>query len=137
MKIKVKVTINEDELTVDFANSSAQSPSGLNSTFNYTRAYSYFTVKALTVQDKVPQNAGCIRPITVMAPEGSLFNPVAPAAVGPRAIMQQRIVDTILLAMAQATPDRVIANSSHWANPNYGGKDPKTCLLYTSPSPRD
>lgn len=126
LKVRVAVTIKNGGFTIDFTGSSPQTPSGLNSTFNYTRAYSYFTLKALTVQDRVPQNEGCIRPIEVIAPEGSLFNPLPPAAVGPRAIMQQRMVDTILLAMSGATPDRVIANSSHWANPNYGGIDPRT-----------
>ena len=126
LTVKVAVRVKDGGLTVDFAGSSPQTRSGLNSTFNYTRAYSYFTLKALTVQDRVPQNAGCIRPIEVIAPEGSLFNPRPPAAVGPRAIMQQRMVDTILLAMSKAAPDRVIANSSHWANPNYGGIDPKS-----------
>ena len=126
LKVKVAVTIKDGGFTIDFSGSSPQTLSGLNSTFNYTRAYSYFTLKALTVQDRVPQNEGCIRPIEVIAPEGSLFNPRPPAAVGPRAIMQQRMVDTILLAMSKAAPDRVIANSSHWANPNYGGIDPRT-----------
>ena len=126
LKIKVTVRIKDGDLTVDFGGSSPQSPSGLNATFNYTRAYCYFTIKALTVQDTIPQNEGCIRPIQVIAPEGSLFNPRPPAAVGPRAIMQQRIVDTILLAAAGAAPERVIANSSQWANPNYGGMDTST-----------
>ena len=126
LTIRITVTIKDRSVTIDFSGSSPQTRSGLNSTFNYTRAYSYFTLKALTVQDRVPQNEGCIRPIEVIAPEGSLFNPRPPAAVGPRAIMQQRMVDTILLAMSKAAPDRVIANSSHWANPNYGGIDPAT-----------
>ena len=126
LTVRVTVTIKDGGFIIDFSGSSPQTRSGLNSTFNYTRAYSYFTLKALTVQDRVPQNEGCIRPIEVIAPEGSLFNPRPPAAVGPRAIMQQRMVDTILLAMSKAAPDRVIANSSHWANPNYGGIDPAT-----------
>ena len=126
LTVSVSVTIKDGGFTIDFSGSSPQTRSGLNSTFNYTRAYSYFTLKALTVQDRVPQNEGCIRPIEVIAPDGSLFNPRPPAAVGPRAIMQQRMVDTILLAMSKAAPDRVIANSSHWANPNYGGIDPAT-----------
>ena len=126
LTVRVSVTIKDGGFVIDFSGSSPQTRSGLNSTFNYTRAYSYFTLKALTVQDRVPQNEGCIRPIEVIAPEGSLFNPRPPAAVGPRAIMQQRMVDTILLAMSKAAPDRVIANSSHWANPNYGGIDPAT-----------
>jgi N-methylhydantoinase B len=39
--------------------------------------------------------------------------------------MQQRIVDVILAALAQAIPDRVIASSSHWANPIFEGHDPR------------
>ena len=117
LTVKVAVRVKDGGLTADFTGSSPQTRSGLNSTFNYTRAYSYFTLKALTVQDRVPQNAGCIRPIEVIAPEGSLFNPRPPAAVGPRAIMQQRMVDTILLAMSKAAPDRAIANSSPLGQP--------------------
>ena len=53
-----------------------------------------------------------------------MFNPRPPAAAGARAVMQQRIVDVILQALAQAIPDRVIASSSHWANPIVSGIDP-------------
>jgi N-methylhydantoinase B len=66
-----------------------------------------------------------MRPIRARAPEGSLFNPRPPAAAGGRAVMQQRIVDVILAALAQPAPDRVIAASSHWANPIFEGMDPR------------
>jgi N-methylhydantoinase B len=66
-----------------------------------------------------------MRPIRARAPEGSLFNPRPPAAAGGRAVMQQRIVDVILAALAQPAPDRVIAASSHWANPIFEGIDPR------------
>ncbi|MBI3969519.1 MAG: hydantoinase B/oxoprolinase family protein [Chloroflexi bacterium] len=126
LKIKVTVTVAGDEISVDFTGSSPQTPSGINALINYTRAYSYFTVKCFTVQNDLPQNAGCVRPIKVVAPEGSLFNPRRPAGGGARAIMQQRIVDTVLAAIAPAAPNKVIAASSHWANPIYGGVDPRT-----------
>jgi N-methylhydantoinase B len=66
-----------------------------------------------------------MRPIRARAPEGSLFNPRPPAAAGARAVMQQRIVDVILQALSQAIPERVIAASSHWANPIIEGFDPR------------
>ena len=75
LTVKVAVRVKDGGLTVDFTGSSPQTRSGLNSTFNYTRAYSYFTLKALPFRTGWPQNAGCIRPIAVVAPEGSLFNP--------------------------------------------------------------
>jgi N-methylhydantoinase B len=82
-------------------------------------------VKSALVQSTIPQNAGTMRPIRAVAPEGSLFNPRPPAAAGARAVMQQRIVDVILQALARAVPDRVIASSSHWANPIFEGVDPR------------
>jgi N-methylhydantoinase B len=125
LKIRVAVTIRDGGVTFDFAGSSPQTHSGLNSLLNYTRAYCLFTIKSVTLRNDIPQNEGCLRPIAIVAPEGSLFNPRPPAAGGARPIMQQRIVDTLLLALAQAVPDQVIANSCHWANPIYGGWDPR------------
>jgi len=123
LRVFVTVIAEGDEIIVDFAGSSPQTRSGMNSAFNYTLSYTWHTVKSALVQQTIPQNAGTMRPITARAPEGSLFNPRPPAAAGGRAVMQQRIVDVILAALAQAVPDRVIAASSHWANPIFEGYD--------------
>jgi N-methylhydantoinase B len=125
LRVHVAVVVEGDEITVDFSGSSAQTPSGINSPFNYTLAYTWHTVKSALVQSTIPQNAGTMRPIRAVAPAGSLFNPRPPAAAGARAVMQQRIVDVILQALAHAIPDRVIASSSHWANPIVSGVDPR------------
>jgi N-methylhydantoinase B len=124
LRVFATVIVEGDEITVDFEGSSGQTRSGMNSAFNYTLAYTWHTVKSALVQQTLPQNAGTMRPIRARAPEGSLFNPRPPAAAGARAVMQQRIVDVILQALAQAIPDRVIAASSHWANPIVEGMDP-------------
>jgi N-methylhydantoinase B len=123
LRVFVTVVVEGDEITVDFEGSSPQTRSGMNSAFNYTLSYTWHTVKSALVQQTIPQNAGTMRPIRARAPEGSLFNPRPPAAAGGRAVMQQRIVDVILAALAQAAPDRVIAASSHWANPIFAGHD--------------
>jgi len=125
LRVFVTVIVDGDEITVDFEGSSPQTRSGMNSAFNYTLAYTWHTVKSALVQQTLPQNAGTMRPIRARAPEGSLFNPRPPAAAGARAVMQQRIVDVILQALAQAIPERVIAASSHWANPIFEGFDPR------------
>ncbi len=125
LRVFVTVLVDGDEITVDFEGSSPQTRSGMNSAFNYTLAYTWHTVKSALVQQTLPQNAGTMRPIRARAPEGSLFNPRPPAAAGARAVMQQRIVDVILQALAQAIPERVIAASSHWANPIFEGIDPR------------
>ena len=123
LRVFVTVIVEGDEITVDFDGSSPQTRSGMNSAFNYTLSYTWHTVKSALVQQTIPQNAGTMRPITARAPEGSLFNPRPPAAAGGRAVMQQRIVDVILAALSQAVPERVIAASSHWANPIFEGHD--------------
>ena len=125
LRVFVTVIVQGDEITVDFTGSSPQTDSGMNAVMNYTLAYTWHTVKSALVQNSVPQNAGTIRPVRAVAPEGSLFNPRPPAAGGARAVMQQRIVDVILQALAAAIPDRVIAASSHWANPIFEGHDPQ------------
>src|SRR5437867_8316736 len=117
--------MDDDEITDDFAATSPHTRTWMNSAFNYTLAYTWHTVKSALVQQTLPQNAGTMRPIRARAPEGSLVNPRPPAAAGARAVMQQRIVDVILQALAQAIPERVIAASSHWANPIFEGFDPR------------
>jgi N-methylhydantoinase B len=121
LRVFVTVIVEGDEITVDFTGSSPQTRSGINSAFNYTLAYTWHTIKSVLVQHTLPQNAGTMRPIRAVAPEGSLFNPRPPAAAGARAVMQQRIVDVILHALVAALPRRVIAASSHWANPIFEG----------------
>lgn len=124
VKISVKVTVSGDELEVDFSGSSPQTPSGLNSYINYTRSYAYAAVKCLT--DPVgPMNEGALRPVKVEAPLGSFLNPRPPAGGGPRAIICYRLFEAVIGALAPALPERVVAASSHFANPTFGGHDPK------------
>ncbi len=125
LRVFVTVTVDDDEVRVDFTGSSDQTRSGMNAAFNYTLSYVWHTVKSALVQSTLPQNAGSMRPISAFAPAGSLFNAQPPAAAGARAVMQQRIVDVILQALAHAIPERVIAASSHWANPIFAGHDPR------------
>ncbi len=124
VRISVKVTVEGDHLEVDYAGSSSQTPSGLNSYINYTRSYSYAAIKCLT-DPLGPMNEGALRPIRVEAPEGSFLNPRPPAGGGPRAIICYRVFEAVIGALAQALPDRVVAASSHFANPTFGGHDPR------------
>lgn len=126
IKIAVTVTVNGDELMIDFTGSDPQTRSGLNAVANYSKAYCYFVVKALAHGPDFPQNAGSLAPIKWHAPPGTVMNATAPSGVGARAIMQQRIVDVLMTAFTQVMPQRVVAPSSHWGNPVLGGVDPRT-----------
>ncbi|HET7343577.1 MAG TPA: hydantoinase B/oxoprolinase family protein, partial [Methylomirabilota bacterium] len=122
LRVRVTVTVAGDGITIDYAGSSPQTASGMNSYINYTRSYSYAAVKCLT-DPLGPMNEGALRPVTVLAPEGSFLNPRPPAGGGPRAIICYRTFEAVLGALAPALPERVAAAASHFANPTFGGWD--------------
>src|SRR4029077_5695668 len=83
--------------------------------------------RCLLVED-VPATAGLMRPIRVIAPEGTVVNARPPAAVaGGNVETSQRIVDVLLRALAQAIPERIPAAASGTMNNlTIGGIDPRT-----------
>lgn len=123
--LEVTVTCEDDEVTIDYEGSDPQTQSAINSYINYTRAYSIFAIKSVT-EKELPFNAGVARPITTTAPEGSFFNPTPPAACAARAIVNPRIFELVMGALADALPEDVIAASSHFGQPHFGGEDPET-----------
>lgn len=130
IRMKVTVAIRGGEITFDFTGTDPQTPSSLNCTLSYVKAYCYWATKAITTRDTIPQNEGQLRPVNVVAPPGCFFNPSPPAALGGRALMNQRIVELIFGAFAQIVPDRVCAASGQWLNPIFGGADPRTGRLF-------
>ncbi|MFB6297293.1 MAG: hydantoinase B/oxoprolinase family protein, partial [Salinirussus sp.] len=123
--LHVTVEIDGGEVIFDYAGTDPQTESAINSYINYTRAYSAFVLKAIT-QKYLPQNEGIIRPMTVRAPDESFLNPEPPCAANARPIINQRIVELNLGALAGAVPGEVVAASSHFGNPNFSGIDPET-----------
>ncbi|MGD9712086.1 MAG: hydantoinase B/oxoprolinase family protein [Thermomicrobiales bacterium] len=107
--IAVRVTIEGDELTVDFDGSSRQVKAGINSPIAFTRSAVYGAVR-LILDPAAPNSAGYFRPIHVDAPAGTVVHPVLPGACGARGIMGFRIMDTVAHALAAVAPDRVPAD---------------------------
>jgi 5-oxoprolinase (ATP-hydrolysing)/N-methylhydantoinase A len=105
----VRLTVAGDEIHLDFAGAPAQLPQGgLNCTLNYTAAHATYPLKCLLTPN-VRGNAGCYRPFTVSAPEGSVLNATKPAAVNLRTRTGWYLAPNIFMALAQAVPDRVQA----------------------------
>ena len=120
--LKATVTVKGDELTVDFAGSSRQVRPAVNCTLGYTSAYAMFAVLAL-LQLPVQGNEGSMRPIHIVADEGSVVNAKFPAPVFARTSIGNFVPETIFSAMARALPDRVIAASGStplWAQYIFG-----------------
>ena len=109
--IKVAVTVEDDEIEIDFAGSSPQSTRGINVVLNYTMGYASFAIKAAISPD-VPHNEGAFRPVNITAPEGCILNCKRPAAVASRHLVGHFLPSAIFGALSQAIPDRVIAGSA-------------------------
>ena len=124
-EIVVAVTVEGDGATVDFAGTCPQREGGINAVRAITLSACYYAFRCLLGLD-VPSNAGCLAPIRLVAPEGSLVNARPPAAVAAGNVeTSQRIVDTLLGALARACSDRVPAASQGTMNNlTLGGRDP-------------
>ena len=81
-KIKVRIAVDKDrrEATVDFTGTSPQQPSNFNAPEPVTRAAVLYVFRVM-VDDDIPMNAGCLRPIRIIIPKKSLLSPEFPAAV--------------------------------------------------------
>ena len=107
VRYPVKVTVAGDAIEIDFAGAPPQlGQGGLNSTLNYTAAHATYPLKCMLTPG-VRGNAGCYRPFTVKAPEGSILNATYPAAVNLRTRTGWYIAPNIFSALAEAAPDRV------------------------------
>lgn len=136
IRIAVAVTVEDDELTIDFAGSSAQSRHGINLVLNYTHAYSSFAAKAALAPD-VPHNEGSFRPVHVTAPPGSILNCLEPAPVGTRHLIGHLLPGVIFGALAPALPGRLMATGADatwltiWRGSDRGGR-PFSLTLFQS-----
>ncbi|WP_416759281.1 hydantoinase B/oxoprolinase family protein [Roseateles sp. So40a] len=81
-RIQVAVTVDAAarRATVDFTGTSAQQPNNFNAPKSITMAAVLYVFRTL-VDDAIPLNAGCLKPIDVIVPEGCMLNPRYPAAV--------------------------------------------------------
>ncbi len=137
LKIAVTVTVRPGKtrsrrptqpvVTIDFTGSAPQVEGSVNAVEAITYSACFYVFRCLLAED-VPATAGLMRPIQVIAPEGTIVNARPPAAVaGGNVETSQRIVDVLLRALAQAMPDRIPAAASGTMNNlTIGGVDPRT-----------
>ena len=99
--IKVKITVDKArrEATVDFSGTSPQQPTNFNAPEPVTRAAVLYVFRVM-VDDDIPMNAGCLKPIRVILPEGSMLSPRYPAAVVAGNVeVSQAVTDTLFAAL--------------------------------------
>ena len=108
VRIKTKVVVAGDGVTVDYSGTSAQDQRGINVPLNYTTAYTTFAIKA-AIGPEVPNNDGSFRPVRVIAPPGCILNAQPPAPVAARAIVGHFLPGTIFRALGPALGPRAMA----------------------------
>lgn len=114
-------------VVVDFTGSSPQVEGSINAVEAITYSACFYVFRCLLRED-VPATAGLMRPIQLIAPEGTIVNARPPAAVaGGNVETSQRIVDVLLRALAQALPQHIPAASSGTMNNlTIGGMDDRS-----------
>jgi|HigsolmetaAR202D_1030399.scaffolds.fasta_scaffold00084_12 N-methylhydantoinase B/acetone carboxylase, alpha subunit len=109
LTLPVRVVVTGDELLVDWEGAPPQLPYGaINCTMSYTAAHSVYGLKCI-LSPETPSNAGCYRPIKVIAPEGSILNCRYPASVAQRTNTGWHCAPAIFRALGEVIPERVQA----------------------------
>jgi N-methylhydantoinase B len=125
LRIECELTVKGDEISIDYAGTSAQLPYAMNVVPIYTFAYTVYGLKALLCPD-IPNNEGSFLPISTTAPLGSLLNPTYPAASGGRSAIGHLLPAAVFKALADVLPEKVWAsgspNSSMTMSGEYRGK---------------
>ncbi len=116
----VRVTIAIDKAarsaTFDFSGTSDQLPDNFNAPFSIVRAASLYVVRTL-VDDAIPMNDGCLRPIRLVVPEGSMLNPSYPAAVVAGNVETSQVVtDALFAATGRLAPSQGTMNNFTFGN---------------------
>ncbi len=124
IEICVALEITGDEAVVDFTGTAGQVRGSVNAIYAITLSAVFYTFRCLAGVD-VPSNAGCLEPLSVIAPEGTVVNATFPSAVaGGNVETSQRIVDVLLGALAKACPGCIPAAScGSMNNLTVGGYD--------------
>ena len=123
--IRVSVHIGRQRATIDFTGTSEQVAGGINANYAVTVAAVLYVFQSLA-GGEIPANGGLMRPLRIIAPQGTLVNANFPAAVaGGNVETSQRIVDVMFKALASALPQRTpAASNGSMNNLSLGGYDP-------------
>ena len=113
--VKVKISFDKDkrEATVDFAGTSAQRPTNFNAPSAVCRSAVLYVFRTL-VDDNIPLNEGCLKPINIVIPKGCMLAPEYPAAVVAGNTETSQVVTDALfgalgvLAASQGTMNNVL-----------------------------
>jgi 5-oxoprolinase (ATP-hydrolysing) len=119
--IKVKITVDKKkrELTVDFTGTSPQQNSNFNAPEPVTRAAVLYVFRVM-VDDDIPMNAGCLRPINIVIPKQSMLSPEYPAAVVAGNVeVSQAVTNCLFGALGALAAAQGTMNNLNFGNAKY------------------
>jgi 5-oxoprolinase (ATP-hydrolysing) len=119
--IQVKVTVDREagEAVVDFTGTSPQRPDNFNAPLPVTRAAVLYVLRVM-VEDDIPMNAGCLRPVRIVCPEGSMLSPRFPAAVVAGNVeVSQAVTDALFGAFGTLGSSQGGMNNLTFGNDRY------------------
>ena len=118
LKVNVTVRIKGSDITIDLTGSADEVETGFNVPFEGSLVVACnYIVRTLLLdevafEEFVPQNEGIFRPVQVIAPKGSIFNPNFPRACFSRFAQIQRVLDCVIQALAPIIPERATGGNS-------------------------
>ncbi|KWV92110.1 hydantoinase B/oxoprolinase family protein [Erythrobacter sp. YT30] len=116
--VKVAIRIDRDARSAvfDFTGTSEQQPDNFNAPRSITRAASLYVLRSL-IDDAIPMNDGCLRPVELVVPEGSMLNPKPGAAVVAGNVETSQVVtDTLFAACGKLAPSQGTMNNFTFGN---------------------
>ena len=136
IRFKVTLTISGSDVSIDWTGTSAQVKAAINGPVATTKSMAYVAVRCMA-RAPIPNCQGFTRPISLIAPPGTIVNPREPAACASRGIIAYRMLDVLFGALAQAAPERIPAACEGGPTAMcFGGRDDAgkpfvmfTCLL--------
>ena len=119
VRVAIRVDRSSRSATFDFSGTSAQLGDNFNAPFSIVRAASLYVVRTL-IDDAIPMNDGCLRPIRLIVPDGSMLNPAFPAAVVAGNVETSQVVtDALFAATGRLAPSQGTMNNFTFGNDRY------------------
>jgi N-methylhydantoinase B len=122
IKLACKVEVTGDRIHVDFAGTDPAVNLAINVPLCYSKAFAAYSIKCVTIPN-IPNNEGCITPITVSAPEGCILNAQPPSATGARHVTGHFVNPLVFGALADALPDQIQGDCGSHDILAFQGKD--------------
>ncbi len=119
IKVRISVDRHKREATVDFTGTSPVMKNNFNAPEPVTRAAVLYAFRVM-VEDMIPMNAGCLRPINIVIPEGSMLKPAYPAAVVAGNVeTSQHVTNALFGAMGAMANAQGTMNNLTFGNKRY------------------